>query len=135
MAEQLHILVTGTSRGIGESIVVALEGHRVVGHNNTGGDRRIAADLATQAGATALWHEAMAALDGRIDVLINNAGLFEAVPISSSDADWEAGWERTLRINLRSAADLCRRAVLHFRERQSGGRIVNVASRAAYRGD
>ena len=54
---------------------------------------------------------------------------------ASSDADWEANWERTLRINLRSAADLCRLAVLHFRERGGGGRIVNVASRAAYRGD
>ena len=46
-----------------------------------------------------------------------------------------ARWERTLRINLIAAAELCRLAVLHFREREGGGRIVNVASRAAYRGD
>jgi len=135
MTEPLHILVTGTSRGIGDAIVTALKGHRVVGHSSQGGDGRIAADLSAQESATALWWEAMAALDGRIDVLVNNAGLFEPAPIGSSDAEWEANWERTLRINLRAAADLCRLAVLHFRERGGGGRIVNVASRAAYRGD
>ena len=68
-------------------------------------------------------------------MLVNNAGMFEAAPIDSGDADWDGAWERTLRINLRAAAELCRLAVLHFRERGGGGRIVNVASRAAYRGD
>ena len=135
MGEQLHILVTGSSRGIGASIASALTGHRVIGHSSTGGDSRIAADLATPEGATALWWEAMAALDGRVDVLINNAGTFEAAPIGSDDAEWQAQWERTLRVNLRASADLCRLAVLHFRERGGGGRIVNIASRAAYRGD
>jgi len=135
MTEPLHILVTGTSRGIGAAIAAALEGHRVAGHSSAGGGGRIAADLADPDGAAALWREAMAALDGRIDVLVNNAGLFEAAPIGSSDADWGAAWERTLRINLRASADLCRLAVLHFRERGGGGRIVNIASRAAYRGD
>ena len=96
-------------------------------------DRHV--DLADPAGATALWWEAMGRLDGRIDVLINNAGVFEPAPVASSDAEWEANWERTLRINLRAAADLCRLAVLHFKECGGGGRIVNVASRAAFRGD
>ena len=40
-----------------------------------------------------------------------------------------------MQVNLRASADLCRLAVLHFRQRGGGGRIVNVASRAAYRGD
>ena len=40
-----------------------------------------------------------------------------------------------MQINLQASADLCRRALLHWRERGTGGRIVNVASRAAYRGD
>ena len=131
----LHILVTGASRGIGQSIASALEGQRIVGHSSAGGGGLIAADLSNPEGATALWREAMAALDGRIDVVVNNAGIFEAVAIDGSDQDWESSWERTLRVNLRASADLCRLAVLHFRERGGGGRIVNIASRAAYRGD
>jgi NAD(P)-dependent dehydrogenase (short-subunit alcohol dehydrogenase family) len=135
MSEPLHILVTGASRGIGAEIARSLKDHRVVGHSSQGGDGRIAADLAEPEGATALWWEAMGALDGRIDVLVNNAGIFEAAPIASSDADWTGAWDRTMQVNLQAAADLCRLAVLHFRERGCGGRIVNVASRAGYRGD
>ena len=135
MPTPLHILVTGSSRGIGASVVAAFNGHRVVGHATRSADGIIAADLADPQAATALWREAMAALDGRIDVLVNNAGVFEPAPISAADEAWEAAWERTLRVNLRASADLCRLAVLHFRERGGGGRIVNVASRAGYRGD
>ena len=131
----LNILVTGTSRGIGAAIVTALAGHNVVGHSSAGGSGRIAADLSDPAAPAALWDAALASLDGRIDVLVNNAGVFEAAPVDAGDEEWEAGWERTLRINLRASADLCRSAVRHFRERGGGGRIVNVSSRAAYRGD
>ena len=133
MSQPLHVLVTGTSRGIGESILAAFGGHRAVGHSTAGGGGRIAADLAEPGVARGLWDEALERLEGRIDVLVNNAGVFEAAPIDS--ADWTAQWERTLRINLIAAAELSRFAVLHFRGRGGGGRIVNVASRAAYRGD
>jgi NAD(P)-dependent dehydrogenase (short-subunit alcohol dehydrogenase family) len=133
MTQPLHILVTGTSRGIGESILAAFDGHRAVGHSTAGGGGRIAADLSRAEVAEGLWNEAVERLEGRIDVLVNNAGIFEAAPIESGD--WTAQWERTLRVNLLASAELCRLAVLHFRARGGGGRIVNVASRAAYRGD
>jgi NAD(P)-dependent dehydrogenase (short-subunit alcohol dehydrogenase family) len=131
---QLNILVTGTSRGIGKAIVASLSAHRVVGHSSRGGEGLIASDLARPGAAEALWHEALEALDGRIDVLVNNAGIFEAAAVDLPAEEWTAQWERTMRVNLTAAAELCRLAVLHFRD-GAGGRIVNVASRAAHRGD
>ncbi|MFL6856601.1 MAG: SDR family NAD(P)-dependent oxidoreductase [Allosphingosinicella sp.] len=130
----LNILVTGTSRGIGKAIAASLDGHRVAGHSSSGGDGRLAADLAAPGAAEALWHAALERLGGRIDVLVNNAGIFEANPVDAAHQAWVSEWERTMRVNLTAAAELCRLAVLHFRE-EGGGRIVNVASRAAYRGD
>ncbi|HEX8653742.1 MAG TPA: SDR family oxidoreductase [Allosphingosinicella sp.] len=130
-----NILVTGTSRGIGRAIFDALAGQEVVGHSTRGGADEIAADLAEAGAAGRIWAEALDRLGGRVDVLVNNAGIFEAAPIGESDEGWRALWERTMRVNLTAAAELCRLAVLHFRERDGGGRIVNVSSRAAYRGD
>jgi NAD(P)-dependent dehydrogenase (short-subunit alcohol dehydrogenase family) len=132
----LHILATGTSRGIGAAIAAsfASENVRFVGHSTTGGENTLAADLSDPDATAALWWEAMNLLDGRIDLLINNAGIFEAAPIEQPDDAWRAAWERTMRINLTAAAELSRLAVLHFHQ-IGGGRIVNVASRAAHRGD
>ena len=128
-----NILLTGSSRGIGAAIAQLLsasDGIRLIGHGTASG---IAADFADPAGPRQLWDQALAEL-GRIDVVINNAGVFEDNPIDRSDDEWVAGWERTMRINLTAAAALSRLAVLHFQQ-NGGGRIVNVASRAAYRGD
>lgn len=130
----LNILVTGSSRGIGAAIVQALSGHDVVGHATSPGDARIAADLSQPGATPALWTEALERLGGRIDVLVNNAGVFEAAAIEDGHDAWLKSWERTMTINLTASAELCRLAVLHFQE-NGGGRIVNVASRAAYRGD
>ncbi|PZU08810.1 SDR family NAD(P)-dependent oxidoreductase [Sphingomonas sp.] len=136
MPKQLHILVTGSSRGIGASIVDALApAARVIGHATAAAVDRIAADLSVPGSAASLWDAALERLDGRIDILVNNAGIFEATPIDLPDADWLAGWERTMQVNLTASAELCRLAVRHWQSRESGGRIVNVASRAAYRGD
>ncbi|WP_419827100.1 SDR family NAD(P)-dependent oxidoreductase [Sphingomonas sp.] len=133
----VHILATGTSRGIGAAIASALDQAdvRLVGHASrpAEGSAAVPADLAEPGAADALWREALDRLDGRVDVLVNNAGVFEANPIDAED--WLEGWERTMRINLTAAAELCRHAVRHWRERGVGGRIVNVASRAGHRGD
>lgn len=129
-----NILLTGSSRGIGAAIAGALAiapNVAVAGHGTAIG---IPADFADPAGPRTLWDAALAKL-GAIDVLINNAGVFEANPIDLADDEWVAGWERTMRINLTAAAELSRFAIRHWQDRQSGGRIVNVASRAAYRGD
>ena len=136
-----HVLVTGSTRGIGAAILDSLQGRaRVVGHGRADAADIIGADLSDPAAAAGLWAAALDRLDGRIDVLINNAGVFEPVAVDASLEDWQAGWGRTMQINLQASADLCRAAILHWRERAKagqgiGGRIVNIASRAAYRGD
>ena len=132
----MNILITGASRGIGAAAFRLLSetGHKVAGQSTKGGEGLIAADFADSSAPRALWGQALDQLDGRIDVLVNNAGIFEAVNDDAPDEEWHAAWARTLTVNLQSAADLCRLAIGHFRE-HGGGRIVNVASRAAYRGD
>ena len=124
-----HILLTGATRGIGAGIAgrLASEDARLVGTGSADGD------LADPATPAKLWASALDRLDGRIDVLINNAGIFESNPIEAGD--WLAGWNRTMQVNLTASAELCRAAVLHWQARKSGGRIVNIASRAAHRGD
>jgi len=132
----MNILLTGASRGIGAATFEALtsSGHKVAGHSTRGGNGLIAGDLADPASPRKIWQSALDELGGRIDVLVNNAGIYEGVADDASDEDWHSAWTRTLTINLQSSADLCRHAVRHFRE-HGGGRIVNVASRAAFRGD
>jgi NAD(P)-dependent dehydrogenase (short-subunit alcohol dehydrogenase family) len=126
-----HILITGASRGIGAAIATSL----------SSADARIFAvsskdyDLSSDQGAQNLWDGALDSLGGRIDILINNAGIFENNPIDADEADWIDSWNRTLQVNLTASAILCRRAVRHWQDRNSSGRIINIASRAAYRGD
>ena len=126
-----NIIVTGASRGIGAAIVAAFyaDTTNVVALSSQDGD------LNDPLVPAQLWQLALQRLDGRVDVLINNAGVFDANPIASSDEQWLEGWNRTIQINLTASADLCRRAVLHWQSMKAGGRIVNIASRAAHRGD
>ena len=145
----MNILLTGASRGIGAATLEALTraGHQVAGHSSRGSDGLIAADLTEPDAPRQLWGAALEQLGGRIDVLVNNAGIYEGIGEDSPDGEWHSAWQRMLTVNLQAPADLCRLAVNHFREVASGspqsttlrggggGRIVNVASRAAFRGD
>jgi 3-oxoacyl-[acyl-carrier protein] reductase len=139
------VLVTGGSRGIGEAIVraVAAAGGDVLLHY---GKSRAAAeairdairpatchllqaDLGEAGAPASLWRAATAAA-ARIDVVVNNAGIFEPVSVEA----WSLAWERVLRVNLHAPAELSKLAIPHFRA-HGGGKIINIASRAAHRGD
>lgn len=132
------ILITGSSRGIGAAAVDVLKrrGAHVFGQAKRARDSdTIAADFADSAAPAALWEAALERAGGHIDVLVNNAGVFEKNPIGVSDIEWLDGWEANMRVNLTAAAQLSRFAVRHWLEQGIAGRIVHVASRAGHRGD
>jgi len=132
------ILVTGSSRGIGKAIADSLRGRgaRVIGHATYAWDgATVAADLAEPSAPQILWEQALALAGGTIDAVVNNAGVFAASPLESSDIAWLDAWEDTLRINLTATAQLSRFAVRHWLERGAEGRLVHIASRAGHRGD
>jgi NAD(P)-dependent dehydrogenase (short-subunit alcohol dehydrogenase family) len=142
------VLVTGGSRGIGAAAVRAMgqAGARVAIHYKD--QRQQAAALAEQVGAAAevfqadlssveecagLW-QAVVARFGRLHTLVNNAGIAISSPMESATGDWLQGWEATMAVNLRAPAILSKLAIEHFGA-QGGGRIINISSRAAFRGD
>jgi 3-oxoacyl-[acyl-carrier protein] reductase len=141
------VLVTGGSRGIGAVTVrtLAAAGADVILHYGrsradaeavaaacpAGRCHLVAGDLEHPEAPAGIWMQALA-WRGRIDALVNNAAVAFAAGVD--DDAWSDVWERTLRVNVIAAADLCREAIQHFRTR-GGGTIVNVASRAAFRGD
>ncbi len=144
------VLVTGASRGIGRAIArqFAARGARVAVHYREGraaAEETLAAlsggpHLVVQADvadADAVERMVDAVVDdlGRIDVLVNNAGIYEAhPPATASYAAWQAGWRRTIETNLIGAANAAYCAARHML-RLGGGRIVNVSSRGAFRGE
>ena len=142
------VLITGGSRGIGAATVPVLDtaGARVVftyGRSRDAADAVAArctndpvllhADLADPAAAVTLFDEALEAV-GSIDVLVNNAGIAPEVELDAADDEWADAWHTTMQVNLFALADLCRKAIQHFVPRGEGT-IINVASRAAFRGD
>jgi NAD(P)-dependent dehydrogenase (short-subunit alcohol dehydrogenase family) len=144
------VLVTGASRGIGRAIARAFaeRGDRVAVHWGSSRDRAervlaelpgpghvlVQADLADPDAVGTMVDEAAERL-GRLDVLVNNAGVFTAhPPLTTSYADWQAAWARTLAINLVGATNATFRAVPHLIA-AGGGAVVNVSSRGAFRGE
>jgi NAD(P)-dependent dehydrogenase (short-subunit alcohol dehydrogenase family) len=148
------VLVTGASGGIGKAIAhaFAARGARVVLHYNRGREAVEALRAALPSTAGPAKHLCLGAdlgepkacrdlieeiIDrcGGLHVLVNNAGIFETHPPLSSDAaTWEDAWHRTLGTNLLGPAVLS-----HAAARQmvgaGGGRIVNITSRGAFRGE
>ncbi len=142
------ILVTGATGGIGSVIVKMLAeyGATIAIHYHS--DRKQAQILAQQAGNNSKifcadlsqpekcieLFERILNTYGGIHTLINNAGIYESSPINKKIDQWLKDWNRTMNINLVSAAILCREAIKHFKK-TGGGRIINIASRAAFRGE
>lgn len=148
--EEKVCLVTGASRGIGAAIAaqLAAKGARVIlhyGHNrnlaeevlkNLDGEGHfvLGADLAEPFKASQLVTHALAQA-GRIDVLVNNAGIFKPhPPLEVSPEEWLDKWRETLTVNLLSPATICH-AAAQAMARQGGGRIINIGSRGAFRGE
>lgn len=143
------ILITGASRGIGAATAaVALKaGASVVGSWNQkpgalevlaeqyGRERvhPLQADLSRPGAGAALWADALRAA-GELHGLVNNAGIAPATKLDGDAASWQRDWASVLAVNTQAVADLCREAVGYFKPR-GGGRIVTIASRAAFRGD
>jgi 3-oxoacyl-[acyl-carrier protein] reductase len=144
------VLVTGASRGIGRAIARAFaeQGDRVAVHWSTSRERAervlaqlpgeghvlVQADIADPEAVGAMVDDAARQL-GRLDVLVNNAGVFTAhPPLETSWEDWQAAWRTTLAVNLVGAANATFRAVPHL-VAAGGGAVVNVSSRGAFRGE
>jgi len=141
-------LVTGSTRGIGRAVAHSLDqaGARVAihGHKNislaqkvsqgfTQPGRAYQADLAQVDECVALMDQVIREF-GRLDILVNNAGIAQFVDPDDSVKAWINTWEETMAVNARATVVLCKLAIQQF-QNQGGGRIINIASRAAFRGD
>jgi NAD(P)-dependent dehydrogenase (short-subunit alcohol dehydrogenase family) len=149
------ILVTGASRGIGRAVASAFAGlgdsvavH--YGSNRTDAEATLAAlpgdghvliqgDLADPLAAQRVADAAEEALGG-VDVLVNNAAVAtseaNAHPVDKlSYADWQDAWRRTVDVNVFGAANVTYCIARHLIGRGAGGRIVNIGSRGAVKGE
>jgi 3-oxoacyl-[acyl-carrier protein] reductase len=143
------VLVTGASRGIGRAVAQAFaaQGDRVAVHHRDSaalaeevvaglpgrGHTIVRADLA-DAEAVRRMVDAAAQDLGGLDVLVNNAGIYLWHPITEVSYErWQEAWRETLAVNLTGAANATWCAVQHMK--QTGGRIINVTSRGAFRGE
>jgi len=144
------VLITGASRGIGRACAqqFAAKGAQVAVHYNRN-QQAATATIASMEGAGHIIVQANmddpAAIKGmvdkviqqfgRIDILVNNAGIYEEHKLTEVEyATWQQQWLRTLHVNLLSAANTIYCAAQHMIP-NGGGRVVNVSSRGAFRGE
>ena len=145
------VLVTGGSRGIGRAVAreFAARGATVAVQFRTdraavtdtlaslgdaGGHLALQADVADPEQARSLVGRVVDNL-GRVDVLVNNAGIYQEHPVlETSYEDWAGIWRRTIEVNLLGPANLIHAVAPHM-VAAGGGRIVNVSSRGAFRGE
>jgi 3-oxoacyl-[acyl-carrier protein] reductase len=144
------VIVTGGSRGIGRATALAFAEKgatvAIVYKDNAQaalqtlselpgkGHTAIAADLSDPAAAEKLVIRAVEDLGG-LDIVVNNAGIFVPHRIDEVDyQSWQEAWRTIMDINLHAIANLCYWAV-HYMKDHGGGRIVNVSSRGAFRGE
>ncbi len=146
-----RVLVTGASRGIGRATALAFasRGARVAVHygrsasearqtleamEDGGPHALVQAELEEPEAAEFLIRQTLEKLGG-LDVLVNNAGVFFPHSLQEvSFAEWDEAWRQTLRVNLLAPAHLCYWAGRHM-IKAGGGKIVNVSSRGAFRGE
>lgn len=135
-------LVTGSAQGIGRAIAVRLaqEGAKIVVEDRQDADaaeqtlaqvRAAGSDGCVIAGNVGSVHDARGVVDaavaklGRIDVLVNNAGVERNAPfLEVSEADYDL----VLDVNLKGAFFMTQAVVRHLRDSHRGGRIVNISS-------
>ncbi len=144
------VLVTGASSGIGRATAQAFakkKANVVVHYNNNqqgaentfrsiipGKHELIQANLVDPEQVRRMINRIIAEY-GRIDIVVNNAGIFEEHPIDKvSYVDWQKSWEQTLSTNLVGPANVCYCAAQYMIQQKSG-RIVNISSRGAFRGE
>jgi NAD(P)-dependent dehydrogenase (short-subunit alcohol dehydrogenase family) len=144
------VLVTGASGSIGQAIVrgFADGGARVAVHYHSNraaaeeliatlageGHIAVGADIGDGESVRRMVEQAIQAF-GRLDILVNNAGIDIGHPVAKVDYDeWQRAWRQVLDVNLIGTANASYCAARHMIE-QGGGRIVNVSSRGAYRGE
>ncbi|MGK7392531.1 MAG: SDR family NAD(P)-dependent oxidoreductase [Candidatus Cyclobacteriaceae bacterium M2_1C_046] len=143
------VLITGASRGIGAAIAKTIggAGGTVALHANFNLNKAeaLAADIGHESkafqanlGSTEEAHKLVRkVIDqyGKLDVVINNAGVAVNSPPDGEFNQWLTSWQETINVNLTASAIICREAVNYFTDKKQEGIIINVSSRAAYRGD
>jgi NAD(P)-dependent dehydrogenase (short-subunit alcohol dehydrogenase family) len=141
----MYALITGASRGIGESITNSLleRGAKVIGTSRSSKlpesfqEHPDFKGLHVDLSDTDEMKERLAPIfkgSSSPNILINNAGVFDDASFDSSDEEWLANWDQTMQVNLRAAGLLSKWALERWK-REGGGILINIASRAAYRGD